>query len=727
MNDNCTRGRTALPHVSIYIASMLTLGSGVATAGGASDADTSASSAVKDQGLTEIVVTAQRVSAPLQKTPASISVLTAGTLETAGVQNLSDVGQLIPNLTFTDGYRAGVPNISLRGIPTVQGGEAPAAFVVDGVQVPALDFVNQDLLDIANVQVLRGPQGGLYGRNAIGGAVVIETQRPTDEFHDTLTVDGGNGEFFRAVNTASGPIVPGELWAKVTLQAKYFGGLIQNIDLSKPADSNKDYAGRIEIFAKPTDTTTADFTYAHTQGIDGASWWVTLPNYEIGNFKQYQPDFDQPITDRRYIDTYAAKIDQVTPFGTLTSISQYAQTQSTVFGDADWTPAPVVTQWNAVGVKAVNEDLHLASPAGQAIQWIVGGFYQLRQTENNLEVYFEPSPGGNTFCGCAGGPADSVEPGVYPDDDHNSSLARAIYGQASVPLPANFKFDVALRYDSDRRSDEDRSIAAGPNNAISNTFEAFQPNGTLSEQFTPDLMGYFTVGKGFRSGGFNAYTDTVAAGLLVPREYPGETDLNYEVGIKSQFFNHHLTVNADIFHTQFNNEQYYLASTTPPSRDIVTIKSVTFNGGELEVNYIPIEGLTFTASGGLADSKINSNDLDQNDLGKQSPEANKYTADISALYRQPLWDDYRGLYRLEYSYKGPICYDSANQYCFGSHGFLNARVGLENDRYTVALWGKNVFSVREPLSFAPNTAGPGVSHELVNEPATYGVEVIARF
>jgi iron complex outermembrane receptor protein len=679
--------------------------------------------AANDQGLAEIVVTAQRVAQPLQKTPASISVLTADTLETAGVQNLGDVSHLIPNLTFTDGYRAGVPQISLRGIPTVQGGDPPAAFVVDGVQVPSLDFVNQDLLDIANVQVLRGPQGGIYGRDAIGGAVVIETQRPTDQFHDTLMVDGGNGEFLRAVNTASGPIVPGQLWGKLTLNAHYYGGLIQNIDLHEPADSMKDYAGRAEILAKLTETTTVDLTYSHTQGIEGASYQAILPNYAIGDFKQYQPDFNKPINDHRYIDTYAAKIDQVTPLGTLTSISQYAQTRSTVTGDADWTPAPIVNQWNAVGVKAVNEDLHFASPAGQAIHWIVGGFYQLRQTENNLNVFFEPSPGGNQFCGCAGGFADSV----LLDDDHNSSLARAAYGQASVPLPANFKFDVALRYDSDRRADEDRSIPAGPNNAISQTFQAFQPNGTLSQQFTPDLMGYFTVGKGFRSGGFNAYTDSVASGSLVHRQYPAETDLNYEVGIKSQFFDHHLTVNADVFHTQFDNEQYYLVNISPPARDIVTIRSVTFNGGELEVSYLPVDGLTLNASVGLADSRINSNDLDQNDLGKHSPQANRYTADISALYRQPLWDDYSVLYRLDYSYKGPICYDSANQYCFHSVGFLNARVGLENHRYTVALWAKNIFSIREPIVFGPNDEGPGVSTQMVNQPATYGVEVIARF
>jgi iron complex outermembrane receptor protein len=154
---------------------------------------------------------------------------------------------------------------------------------------------------------------------------------------------------------------------------------------------------------------------------------------------------------------------------------------------------------------------------------------------------------------------------------------------------------------------------------------------------------------------------------------------------------------------------------------------VTFNGGELEVTYLPFEGLTLNGSLGVADSKINSNDLGQNDFGKQSPQANKYTANISALYRQPLWSGYKALYRIDYSYKGPICYDSANQYCFHPVGFLNARVGVENDRYTFALWGKNIFSVREPLDFTGNANGPGVSLQLANQPATYGVEVIARF
>jgi iron complex outermembrane recepter protein len=197
--------------------------------------------------------------------------------------------------------------------------------------------------------------------------------------------------------------------------------------------------------------------------------------------------------------------------------------------------------------------------------------------------------------------------------------------------------------------------------------------------------------------------------------------------MKSTFFDRRVTVNIDAFHTRFNNEQYYLVNTSPPARDVVTIGSVDFNGGELEVDYVPVAGLTVTAAGGLADSRIASHDLDQNDFGKQSPQANKYTASIAALYRQPLWDQYSALYRLDYSYKGPICYDSANVYCFHSVGFLNARVGLDNHRYTFAIWGKNITNIREPISFSPNSMSAGVSTQMVNEPATYGVEVIARF
>lgn len=673
----------------------------------------------------EIVVTAQRVTTTLQKTPASVSVLTAETLKTAGVQNLTDIALLVPNFTFTDSWRSGVVNISMRGIPTVQGGDPPAAFVVDGVQTPALDFVNQDVLDVASVQVLRGPQGGLYGRDAIGGAVIIQTQRPTDQFQDDLTVNGGNGNYFQAINTVSGPLVPGQLWAKLTLDDHQFGGLIENVDLHKPADYVKDYAERLELLWKPTDTTTIDFTTSHTQGRDGIGYYSVISNYGIADFQNHPVDFPYPSYEKKAIDTYSAKVDQITPIGTLTSVTQYAESDSDDTEQVNWTPAPEFLGIEPNIVKAFNEDVHLSSPSDQPIQWIVGGFYQLRHNISDLNFFWQPNPAGgnNPFCGCAGGPGSPL----LLDNDHSSSEAWAVYAQASIPLPDNLKLNLAARYDSDRRYDVDLSIPASPTNAISHTFGAFQPNATLSEQFTRNVMGYVSVGEGFRSGGFNAYSDVAGAPGLVPREYPQETVVNYETGVKSQFFDRRLTVNADIFHSDYTNEQYFFYSSVPPARDVVSIKSVSYNGGEFDITYVPFQGLTLNAGGGVADSTINSSDLDQNDHGKHSPDANLYTADVSAVYRQPLGDDLAAIYRIDYSYKGPICYDSANQYCFHPVGFTNVRVGLEKGRYSIALWGKNIFSVRQPIDFGPNDDGPGVSLEMPNEPATYGVELTAHF
>jgi len=680
-----------------------------------------------DQELEAVVVSARRVSERLQETPASVTVLSSDTIEAAGARNFDDMALLVPNFQFTEGYRAGVPQISMRGIPNVQGGEAPVAFVIDGAQVAALDFVNQDLLDIANVQVLLGPQGGIYGRNALGGAVIIETKKPTDQFTDTLTVEGGNAGYLRVINTASGPLVTDKLWFKLTLGVHHFDGLIKNVDLHSPADWIRDYAGRLEILAKPTDSTTIDFVYSRTQGNEGIGYYANLTNYAVGNFKQFPVSYNYPSNDHRTLNTYVAKIDQETPLGTLTSISQYAETLSTVVEDVDWTPDPVALGTDPVAVKAFNQDLHLASRGDQSIQWILGTFYQWRRTANNLNVYYEQVPGGNLFCGCVGGPTDPAS-SIVVSNDLYKSIAWAAYGQATIRLPGNFKLNAALRYDSDRRSDVDLSIPAGPTNGISHTFGALQPSVSLQKQFTPDVMSYISFGKGFSSGGFNAYSDAALGGGAVQRLFPQETVLNYEVGIKSQFLDRRLTVNADVFHSDFSNEQYFLYLASPPARDIVTIRSVAYNGGELNVDYNLLRGLTFSANGGIAASRIKSNDPYQNDFHQRSPQANLYNTNVAVTYRRPVGSSgFNALYRVDYNYQGPICYDSANRYCFHSVGFLNARLGVENHRYTFAIWAKNIFSTREPLSFGPDTNGPGMSQQMVNQPATYGAQVVARF
>ncbi len=653
----------------------------------------------------EVIVTATRQSQTLQKTAASVTVLTADTLVKTGVYDMEDLGKLVPNLSFDTGYRDGVPQITLRGIPTSQGGEAPVAFIVDGAQAPALDFINQDLLDLQSVQVLLGPQGALYGRGAIGGAVIITTKPPTDQFHDTLDATYGNGNLGRVINTASGAIIPGQLWSSLTLEGETFGGLVKDIGTGEPGDWTREQSGRLNFLYKPTDSTTLSLTWSHTQGVDGASYIEMVPEGGIYNFSAYRPDRNLDTSDTRNIDSLVERIDQATPFGTLTSISQEAQAKSTTYGDADWTSAPVAVQFNPIRVQAFNEDIRFTSPAGTPFQWLIGGFFQYRDTVNFLNVFGE-----------AGGPLAGAS--LEDSDEDSKSVAYAEYGQASYDFSNGLKLTAALRYDTDERYDADNDVA---DTAIRAKFSALQPSGTVSKQWTSDILTYATIGKGFRSGGFNGYADTQNFPGVVQREFPAETDVNYEVGAKTQWLDRTLTINADIYHTDYTNEQYYLINVSPPARDIVTLKSVTINGGELNLVYAPIHGLSFGGDLGVAYSRINSDD-GINDQGKYSPNAPLYTANLNAQYEWAAFGNYKYSARIDYEYKGPIYYDPENSVDFHPVGFLNLRVALENGAYSFSIWGKNVTDTRYPLFFDPNNFSPGVGGRMDNEPASYGIE-----
>lgn len=659
--------------------------------------------------LGEVIVTATRSSQSLQKTPAAVTVLTADVLVQTGVVDMEDLGKLVPNLSFDNGFRAGVPQVSLRGIPTSQGGEAPLAFIVDGAQAPALDFINQDLLDLQSVQVLLGPQGALYGRGAIGGAIIITTKQPTDEFHDTFDAVYGNGDLGRIINTASGALVPGKLWASLTVEGETFGGLINDVGTGKPADWSREQSGRLNFLYKPTDSTTISLTWSHMQGLDGASYVEMVPTSDIYNFTAFKPDRNVDTSDTRHIDTLVERIDQATPFGTFTSISQEAQAKAATFGDGDFSPAPAAIAFNPVRVQAFNEDIRFTSLPGTPFQWLIGGFFQYRDTVNFLHVYGE-----------AGGPLAGAL--LDLEDEDSKSVAYAEYGQASYDFPGGLKVTAALRYDTDDRYDNDKTADTPTvNTAIHHDFSSVQPSGTISKQWTSDLLTYATIGKGFRSGGFNAFGDTQNFPGVVQREFPSETDVNYEIGMKSQWFDRTLTVNADVFHTDYTNEQYFLINVEPPARDIVTLKSVSINGGELSIVYSPIHSLTLGGDLGVAYSRINSDD-GIGDRGKYSPDAPLYTANLNAQYEWHAFANYNYNARIDYEYKGPIYYDPENSADFHPVGFLNLRLALENGRYSFALWGKNVTGTKYPLFFNPNAFGPNVGGREPNEPATYGIE-----
>lgn len=671
----------------------------------AQDVAPSGTAAAKENqtSAADIVVTARRQTERVQDVPASISVVTAAQLTNSGVKTLEDVSQLVPNLNFNRTFRAGVPDVAIRGMATPQGGEPPVAIIVDGVEVPSLEFFDQNLLDIRDIEVLRGPQGALYGRGAVAGAIVINTAVPTRTLHNDAMLDFSSGDDVRAVDTVSGPVVGDVLLGKLTVEDHNRAGQIRDTGTGKPADWVHEGSLHGELLGNLSPSTRVELRGSYLRGAEGAAYQSVFANSAINTYPK--PNRQLNTRDRRRQWNVSLKIEQDTPIGTLTSVSQYAKSESDLYGSS---PAPNRIQMNNIGVNAFNQDLRLSSIAGNPVQWFVGAFYQHRTTDNFLHVF-------------GTGPNSGV---LYAlRDDYQKSDASAVYGQVIMPLPAGFNLTGALRYDTDKRSDVDRLVPSG--SYASQRFESLQPAITLKKKFTPSVMAYVTAGRGFGSGGFNAYQDAISIG--VPRIYGAELATNYEAGIKSTFFDHRLTINADVFHTIFNNDQVFLVSSFPPSRDILTVRRVHLDGGEIEATLRATSELSFDANIGLNHSKIKNYNGTSLYVGNYTPNAYGSTVNLGAQYEHSMSNDLSWLARVDYSRLGRIYWNLSNSLSSDPSNWVNARIALRNSHWEFAIYGRNLTRQKAWSFVNADSLGIGTSTGYLSEPRTFGLEIISRY
>jgi iron complex outermembrane receptor protein len=662
--------------------------------------------------VTEVVVTARRREESLQEVPAAVSVLSGDSLEIAGVRRVTDLTAMVPNLSINSGYRQGSLWISMRGIASVQGGEPPVAVLIDGVQVASQDFINEELGDISNVQVLRGPQGAIYGRGAIGGAILIDTALPKDHLQAEATLDFGNHHDFRQMATVAGPIYSDVVLGKLSVISRSTQGYQPNLTTGRYADAGHgvNVSGRL-LFNLP-DEWTVDLNARRQAGRDGASYEYLVDDVTRYDYKNHVAgDVNDPnVEDDHTIVAVSAKIDKKFDGFTITSITQYADAISRLFGDADFTADHLFLQNNRVSSSATNQDLRIASNGDGPFQWLAGAFLQDRTNINALVQTADP----------LGLLDQSI---LYANSNqYEKSFAWAFYSQASIQLPLGFELSGAARYDSDRRTSYDAFL---PETRVRKTFSKFQPQGTLKKDFTQDIGAYATVGRGFRSGGFNPYADTVTLG--VDREYSPETSTNYEVGLKTRWLDGALTANAAAYYTDYRNQQFFFISVTPIARDIYTIDKTTIKGGELELNYQLAHQLAVSASIGSSDSEIKRFQGSDQFNGNQSPNSYEYTANASVQYTPQLTENYAGLVYLDWERRGTINFDVQNQYNVGPKDTFNGRLGVTRGNYQVSAYIRNITDERFPVLFQANAAGPGVHGQLLNMPRQFGLELKASF
>jgi iron complex outermembrane receptor protein len=474
-----------------------------------------------EDSLSEVVVTARQRAESLQSVPDSVTAITSTTIERAGIQQVADFANLVPNMTFRETFREGASYITIRGVTTPQGGWAPVTYVVDGVPAGSADAINTGaLVGIERIEVLKGPQSAIYGSGAIAGAVNIITRAPSDHLEGEAQAWYGNYGDERGVLMVSGPVAD-RVKFRVDAFYRHSDGSQEDTDgLGMNFNRTGDVRGKLLIDLAPVQL---DLRLHYVDTHAGAAYQEFLPPGDAGS--TLIDNFDASPGIQRGIRGYedvrniegSIKAEWNAGFATLTSLSAYSKLDDSLFGTTSWQKPPGASFCGTVGnageppdcaqssednFKVFTQDVRLTSASDQALRWLIGTSYLHREAPNALLVG-----------GAALDPSGNVVAGASPFV--NSTYLRhdnfaGVYGQVNYDITHALEATAALRWDQNRyNSTQYTSLSLQtpvtlPDGTVTQrkTDAAVQPKFQLSYHWTDDLMTYATAAKGFRSGFF---------------------------------------------------------------------------------------------------------------------------------------------------------------------------------------------------------------------------------
>lgn len=653
-----------------------------------------------DSMVEEIVVTARAREERLQEAPVAVTAITERTIERANIERASDYIGLVPNVTIADAQDSGNVAINIRGIGQIRNGETPVAISIDGVLLTSPLQFNQQLFDIKQIEVLRGPQGALYGRNAIAGAINITTKRPTNEASGDVKLGYGNGNSVNASAAMSTALVEDKLFFRGGISYYETDGFITNSFLNEKVDFFEDTTirGRFDWVVSENLTVDLRGYYSSRQG--GAAYFARpllqasdrpfidpVPDVDVANDVIAPESNNLGFDDRELLD-FSLKVDLETDIGTVTSITAYSKidhlvafdgydyadnTECYLFGfsivsdglvpcnnprtlalgpsgDPDGAdvlfPAPYNTTFQDNDIENWSQEIRLTSPSSYRLRYIAGAYFLWR--DRSLVTGTNEDKGFGIIPELDFDPSTPNETRRYFAEE-NSDFAYALFAQMNYDLTDDVELSFSGRFDSDRRRQTDPRVApfrvdgfgipiGGPQTRQA-TFQKFQPKFTIRWQPTGDMQVYGTVAQGFRSGGFNAPGTEInpfTGDPIADSVYDKEVATSYEVGAKTEFFDRMLTLNGAVFHSQVDDLQAFNFNGSVNAQIVTNIDRVNVWGAELEWMLRPMNNFSFFGGIGYTDAEIRKYEANPAAIGNQVPYTTKLTISAGFEYVAPV-------------------------------------------------------------------------------------------
>ena len=777
----------------------------------------------QEAALEEIVVVARRRSEDLQDVPIAVTAFTASDIASAGINRPQDFVSLTPNVSMVDTANAGDTQVTIRGQVSTRDAESTFAYVVDGVLITNPNGFNGELFDVEQIEVLKGPQGAIYGRNAVAGAIIINTKRPTDEFEAEVKGTLGDDDLRKGQAMVSGPLIADQLYGRLTMFYGESDGQFKNKFTGENDKVNywEETAVRGRVIWEPSDRLSVDLigSYREVKGgainfnavfaLPGAADFLGNPDlYGDVNDHNFQYIFNVPGENEQDNSFFSLKTDYEMDFATLTVTAAYDDLKehlisdgtSAAFGgyslgaeasqtactdtynnfDASLLQSPFYAvqdglppgsyvpeagglngllppyspttcdgyQYQQRDQESTSIEARLTSNEDGSLRWLAGIYYA--DIERTVAVGYGADLGLG-FRRTIYIPPNGPNPTDLLFWDKFETEVYAAFGQIELDVGEKGELALALRYDEEDRSVNNKvpnvlnaqifgqfgraPINPAYNNAdtIPNrdeTFSEWQPKISYTYEFTDNLNAYASYGVGFRSGGFNSIgSEATINGTFgtyptapedIRDDYDKETTDTYELGLKSQWLDNSLRVNAATFYTEIDDYQFFNFFAGPFGllRVVNNIDKVEIYGAEIDFAWAINSYLTFSGGYGAISSEIKQNDNRPYTEGNDLPYAPEGSGALSLDFSIPVMGDLEWMTRLDFEYVGDTWFHSVQEnttinyftdlsevYQVPGFGFgpseysntkrdaywkLNLRAGISGEHWSIVAWSQNL-------------------------------------
>jgi len=729
----------------------------------------------KELRIEKVVVTSRKVEEDLQSAPLAITAFGEAEIEDAGLVSIEDIALLTPGLTFAPlfGGSGSIPVI--RGQSTSIG-ESNVGFFVDGVYQSSRAAMDSMLAgNIARVEVAKGPQSALYGRNTFAGAINYITKKPANDFEASVQATAGDYGLRELRGNVSVPIIEDQLYFRGGLSHYRRDGYFDNELTGEDLDSRETNVLTASFEATPSSTLNAvlRFAYEHTSDGDdplrflennAASGNPTPaplpPAFQLfaGEMKGSDSGFAvSPGGFDRKNSSASLAIDKDFENGlTLTSITGYVDLQTEQGVDNDYEARSIRYSNATTDLTEFSQELRLASSPENRFHWMLGGYYYDLSSDGLVSDTFVDGALALAQA-LAGSPLGGLLPAGAITTNDESTSSFAVFGSASYDFTDKLTGTFEGRWTT-----ESKDIVATQQSPISTAvgtftdsadFNNFVPKFTLDYQVNDNLMLYTSVAKAVKTGGFNI--DVTGSGILPSeRTYDPEKSWTYEGGFKSTLANGRMTLNGAVYQIKWTDQIVRSLGATFATLN-ANAGETSITGLELETRARLADGLDLSAGYAYTDSAYDKYTfgvlaglgLDPVLDGKPLQWVSENQFNVSLQYQRSAFGGWDWMTRGDLSYYSEQSTIQTADAYVGDTTLFNLRTGIENDTVSISLWARNVFDEDTAVTgvFIPNQASrydtanglvspaPVVGFEAFNglvtsrDPRTWGITVRKSF